>query len=110
MKDVEAAGGTVPDHILEGRSLVPWLHGETPDWRRQVSLRPARVGALTGLDVETAEQARILAALGFEPKEAGDAIATTPPSWRPDIDGEADLVEEVTRIVGFDQVPTTPLP
>ncbi|MBV2361612.1 sulfatase-like hydrolase/transferase [Thalassococcus sp. CAU 1522] len=30
---VEAAGGTVPDHILEGRSLLPWLHGETPDWR-----------------------------------------------------------------------------
>ncbi|WP_299348923.1 sulfatase-like hydrolase/transferase [uncultured Shimia sp.] len=30
---VEAAGGKVADHILEGRSLVPWLHGETPDWR-----------------------------------------------------------------------------
>ena len=31
---VEAAGGAVPDHIIEGRSLMPWLHGETPDWRR----------------------------------------------------------------------------
>jgi arylsulfatase A-like enzyme len=30
---VEAAGGKVPDHILEGRSLTPWLHGETPEWR-----------------------------------------------------------------------------
>ncbi|WP_370401948.1 sulfatase-like hydrolase/transferase [Sulfitobacter sp. JB4-11] len=30
---VEAAGGTVPGHILEGRSLMPWLHGQTPDWR-----------------------------------------------------------------------------
>jgi arylsulfatase A-like enzyme len=30
---VEAAGGTVADHILEGRSLLPWLRGETPDWR-----------------------------------------------------------------------------
>ncbi|WP_029066242.1 sulfatase-like hydrolase/transferase [Labrenzia sp. DG1229] len=30
---VEAAGGKVPDHILEGRSLLPWLHGEKPDWR-----------------------------------------------------------------------------
>ncbi|HCQ64941.1 MAG TPA: phosphonate monoester hydrolase, partial [Rhodobacteraceae bacterium] len=30
---VEAAGGKVPDHIIEGRSLLPWLHGETPDWR-----------------------------------------------------------------------------
>ncbi len=30
---VDAAGGDVPDHIIEGRSLVPWLHGQTPDWR-----------------------------------------------------------------------------
>ena len=33
---VEAAGGTVPDHILEGRSLMPWLQGQTPDWRDYV--------------------------------------------------------------------------
>ena len=33
---VEAAGGTVPDHIIEGRSLLPWLRGETPDWRDYV--------------------------------------------------------------------------
>ena len=33
---VEAAGGKVADHILEGRSLQPWLHGETPDWREFV--------------------------------------------------------------------------
>jgi arylsulfatase A-like enzyme len=30
---VEAAGGKVPDHIIEGRSLLPWLRGETPEWR-----------------------------------------------------------------------------
>ena len=45
---VEAAGGTVADHVLEGRSLTPWLHGETPDWRDFViseydySIKPAR--------------------------------------------------------------------
>lgn len=33
---VEAAGGTVPDHIIEGRALTPWLRGETPDWRDYV--------------------------------------------------------------------------
>ena len=33
---VDAAGGTVPDHIIEGRSLIPWLHGQTPDWREFV--------------------------------------------------------------------------
>ena len=45
---MEAAGGTVADHVLEGRSLTPWLHGETPDWRDFViseydySIKPAR--------------------------------------------------------------------
>lgn len=106
---IEAATAMILD-LCGGEASDVVYAGETPDWRRAVSLRPARVGALTGLDVDKAEQTRILAALGFEPNEAGDAIATTPPSWRPDIDGEADLVEEVTRIVGFDQVPTTPLP
>ena len=33
---IDAAGGTVPDHIVEGRSLIPWLNGETPDWREYV--------------------------------------------------------------------------
>lgn len=33
---VDAAGGQVPTHILEGRSLIPWLHGEEPDWRDYV--------------------------------------------------------------------------
>ena len=40
----------------------------------------------------------------------GDVINVTPPSWRPDMHGAADLVEEVVRIAGLDRVPATPLP
>jgi phenylalanyl-tRNA synthetase beta chain len=40
----------------------------------------------------------------------GDVLTVTPPSWRPDLTDPADLVEEVARIVGFDALPSTPLP
>jgi len=53
---------------------------------------------------------RILADLGFEPVDEGGTIRTSVPSWRQDIDGEADLVEEVLRIRGYDDIPVVPLP
>ena len=56
----------------------------------------------------------ILGQLGFLVKAGGDGQAepwtVTPPSWRRDVEGKADLVEEVARIVGFDHLPNTPLP
>jgi len=55
---VEAAGGKVPDHIIEGRSLLPWLHGETPDWRRY---------AISEYDFSATPQA---VKLGLEPRDA----------------------------------------
>lgn len=55
---VEAAGGTVPDHIIEGRSLLPWLHGETPDWRKYV---------ISEYDFSATPQA---VKLGLEPRDA----------------------------------------
>ena len=59
----------------------------------------------------TEESAAILTALGFavEPWPGGD-LAVEPPSWRGDIEGEADLVEEVLRIKGYDHIPAVPLP
>ncbi|MEO0703652.1 MAG: sulfatase-like hydrolase/transferase [Pseudomonadota bacterium] len=51
---VEAAGGTVPTHILEGRSLMPWLRGETPAWREYVisefDFSPTPMAVTLGLD------------------------------------------------------------
>jgi len=84
--------------------------GEPPQWRRTVSLRPARIAGLGGLAVPVDRASRILESLGFELAPAGDKISATPPSWRSDIEGEADLVEEVLRVEGFDKVPAVPLP
>ncbi len=106
---IEAATALILE-ICGGEASNVVFAGETPEWRRSVSLRPGRVEALAGVAVDEAEQVRILDALGFKPEKADGLIQTTPPSWRPDIDGEADLVEEVARIHGFEHVPVTPLP
>jgi phenylalanyl-tRNA synthetase beta chain len=65
---------------------------------------------LSGLDLPTSEIRRLLAALGVELTGNGQVLEAAPPSWRPDISGPADLVEEVVRLVGVDQVPSTPMP
>ncbi|WP_395711746.1 phenylalanine--tRNA ligase subunit beta [Reyranella sp.] len=83
--------------------------GIMPAWRRSYDLRPDRVKTLTAIDVPAAETASILTRLGFTVQGNGPWSVAVP-SWRPDIIGEADLVEEVTRVYGFDNIPTTSLP
>jgi len=80
-------------------------------WQRQISFEPARTAALTGISVSPDEQAGILQRLGFEiDRKKADSWQVSPPAWRNDIDGAADLVEEVVRIHGFDKLPMTALP
>ena len=56
------------------------------------------------------EQSRILEALGCGVQTRDDGVmAVSPPSWRGDIEGEADLVEEVLRVKGYDHIPAVPL-
>jgi phenylalanyl-tRNA synthetase beta chain len=83
--------------------------GTLPEWRRRLHLRPERVLRLGGLDLPAAESTRILESLGCEVAPEGPRLAVTPPSWRADIEGEADLVEEVVRVKGYDAVPAVPL-
>ncbi|HTR85609.1 MAG TPA: phenylalanine--tRNA ligase subunit beta [Reyranella sp.] len=83
--------------------------GVMPDWQRSYSLRADRVKTLTAIDVPARQTADILTKLGFGMTGDGPWTAAVP-SWRPDIVGEADLVEEVTRVFGFDHIPTTSLP
>jgi len=87
--------------------------GAPVEGRPDVTFDPAYVGQLTGLDVPTDKIEHILTALGFgvtKGPEKQNAWTVTVPSWRRDVDGKADLVEEVARIYGFNHIPATPLP
>jgi phenylalanyl-tRNA synthetase beta chain len=96
--------------ICGGAAAEPVVAGQAPEHGRRLELRPDRVLTLGGVDVPAGEQARILDALGFRPEPGPDGrIAVTVPSWRMDVHGEADLVEEVLRVHGFDHIPATPL-
>ena len=85
--------------------------GQVPEWKRTIDYDPQLVKKLIGVDVNEKRQKDILSALGFAWKEG----KITPPSWRGDVFGAADIVEEVIRIEGFDKIPsvsvksTTPL-
>jgi phenylalanyl-tRNA synthetase beta chain len=83
--------------------------GVMPAWQKSFTLRADRVKTLTAIDVPAKDTAEILKKLGFTVEGSGPWTAGVP-SWRPDIVGEADLVEEVTRVWGFDRIPTTSLP
>lgn len=106
-------GAEVAAHlILEicgGEASELSIAGEMPDTARQISLRPDRVKTLGGVDISVEDQCRILETLGFETDTSEGQIVATTPSWRPDIDGEACLVEEVLRVNGFDNIPVVPL-
>ena len=81
--------------------------GCPPVEARTLSYDPALCASLGGIDVPENRQQAILVSLGFG---VDSNWAVTIPSWRRDIDGPADLVEEVVRIVGLDHIPSTPLP
>jgi phenylalanyl-tRNA synthetase beta chain len=83
--------------------------GQPPRLDRVVEFRPARVRELGGVEVPEAEQRDILERLGFA-VETGETWRVRVPSWRRDVDGSADIVEEVVRIHGIDKVEATPLP
>jgi phenylalanyl-tRNA synthetase beta chain len=97
---IALAGGEASDIVRAGTPPVS---------QRQVDFAPARVAALGGVEVAEDRQAAILARLGFG-VQTGATWRISVPSWRRDVDGEADIVEEVIRIEGLDKVAAAPLP
>ena len=69
----------------------------------------SEVKRLTGLEISSAESAEILKGLGFGVAGSGERLTVSVPSWRPDVDGKADLVEEVMRVHGVDKIKPAPL-
>ncbi|HUW19079.1 MAG TPA: phenylalanine--tRNA ligase subunit beta [Sedimentisphaerales bacterium] len=72
---------------------------------KEVTLRLSRLSKLLGIEVPPEEAARILSALSFKPRSRDGLMVCTVPSWRSDVYREADLIEEVARVYGFDKVP-----
>jgi phenylalanyl-tRNA synthetase beta chain len=85
------------------------IAGELPPPHKHINFDPSLVETLGGMQVETDESIRILSRLGFTVIEHGDILHVTPPSYRRDIDGSADLVEEIVRIHGLAGVASAPL-
>lgn len=81
--------------------------GTPPDALHTFRYDPALCGKLAGVEITPDRQRKILQDLGFG-VDGGWTVRV--PSWRRDIDGPADIVEEVVRIAGIDSIPSTPLP
>ncbi|HEX4159969.1 MAG TPA: phenylalanine--tRNA ligase subunit beta [Rhizomicrobium sp.] len=115
--------GTDPAFVVPGLELATKLilefcggepaetvvAGKPPIVTHEISFSPRPVRRLAGIDLPAAEIRAILTSLGFA-VDGSDEMRVTPPSWRGDIAGPADLVEEVVRIHGIDKVPAIPMP
>jgi phenylalanyl-tRNA synthetase beta chain len=96
--------------LCGGEPMEPAISGEDVFPNTVVEFPLAEIKRLTGLSVEPMIVTAILTRLGFEIEGKGDVVTVKVPSWRPDVTQKADLVEEVMRMVGVDNIPVEPLP
>ena len=102
---IEHATQMILDHA-GGEASEVIVAGKIPDTSRAYKLDSARVQSLVGMDIPESNQRQTLTALGF--RLEGNMAHV--PSWRPDVQGEADLVEEVARIASLTRLKGRPLP
>ncbi|TMJ21334.1 MAG: phenylalanine--tRNA ligase subunit beta [Alphaproteobacteria bacterium] len=96
---MEICGGSPSENVVVGKSF-----GDD----RVIEFPLTEVKRLAGIDVPMVEMRRILTHLGFMMAGSGPVVKVAIPSWRSDVHGKADIVEEIVRIVGVDKVPMTP--
>lgn len=94
-----------------GTAAAAKVEGYKGHQKKVVDFPYSEVKRLTGLTVSNEESRQILTALGFEILSGDETSAkVSVPSWRPDVDGKADLVEEVMRMFGVEKIKPEPLP
>src|SRR4051794_31339867 len=96
---MEMCGGTPSDNLVVGDAFGA---------ERVIDFPVTEVKRLAGIEVPLVEIKRILGHLGFMLVGSGQVVKIAVPSWRSDVGGKADIVEEIVRIVGVDKVPMTP--
>jgi phenylalanyl-tRNA synthetase beta chain len=96
---MEMCGGTPSENVVVGKAF-----GDD----RVIDFPLSEVKRLSGIEVPQVEMKRILTHLGFMMAGQGPVVKVAVPSWRTDVHGKADIVEEVIRIFGVDKVPETP--
>ena len=96
---LDLCGGTPSEIVVAGDP-----HGED----RVIDFPLSELRRLAGLETRVTEVRRVLERLGFFMAGQGETVKIAVPSWRPDVEGKADVVEEVVRILGVDRVPATP--
>ena len=100
LTDLKVAVDMIID-MCGGEPSVPTIDGDIEPKRRTVTLRHERIKKLCGVEIPKEEADKILLALGFVQNGSEFLV----PSWRPDIMEEADLIEEIMRIYGYDKLP-----
>ncbi len=98
---LDLCGGAPSEIVVAGDAKAP---------DKLIEFPVDEVKRLSGLDLPLPEIKRILERLGFFVAGAGKTVKIAVPSWRPDIEGKADVVEEVVRIAGVERVPATEFP
>jgi phenylalanyl-tRNA synthetase beta chain len=96
---MEMCGGAPSENVVVGKAF-----GDD----RVIDFPLNETRRLAGIDVPFQEVKRILGHLGFMAAGSGPVVKVAVPSWRTDVHGKADIVEEIVRIVGVDKVPMTP--
>ena len=95
----ELAGGTICEGVVD---VYP---GQQP--LTEIQLRPERVNFVLGTTLEASEMVQILNRLGLDVDATGDIYHVTVPTFRADLTREIDLIEEIARVHGYDNIPTT---
>jgi phenylalanyl-tRNA synthetase beta chain len=96
---MEMCGGTPSENVVVGKAF-----GDD----RVIDFPLTEVKRLAAIHVPQPEMKRILGHLGFMMAGSGPVVKVAVPSWRSDVHGKADIVEEIVRMVGVDKVPMTP--